>query len=87
LIDDARTPLIISGPVGKDGTTQQFFELKPRIEKLVEAQKRATTIIITNHSDTDIFSRKPAVTARIVAIKWIRKLRSDLKHSISPLNA
>ncbi|HWB26965.1 MAG TPA: preprotein translocase subunit SecA [Chitinophagaceae bacterium] len=41
LIDDARTPLIISGPVGKDNTTQQFFELKPRIEKLVEAQKRA----------------------------------------------
>jgi len=25
LIDDARTPLIISGPVGKDDTTQQFF--------------------------------------------------------------
>jgi len=41
LIDDARTPLIISGPVGKDNTTQQFFELKPRIEKLVDAQKRA----------------------------------------------
>jgi len=42
LIDDARTPLIISGPVGRDDTTQQFFELKPRIEKLVDAQKRAT---------------------------------------------
>src|SRR5205809_418537 len=41
LIDDARTPLIISGPVGRDDTTQQFFELKPRIERLVEAQKRA----------------------------------------------
>ena len=42
LIDDARTPLIISGPVGHSDNTQQFFELKPRIEKLVEAQKRAT---------------------------------------------
>src|SRR5215471_6595117 len=42
LVDDARTPLIISGPVGRDDTTQQFFELKPRIEKIVEAQKRAT---------------------------------------------
>jgi len=41
LIDDARTPLIISGPVGRDDTTQQFFELKPRIEKLVEVQKRS----------------------------------------------
>jgi len=42
LIDDARTPLIISGPIGRDDNTQQFFDLKPRIEKLVEAQKRAT---------------------------------------------
>lgn len=41
LIDDARTPLIISGPVGHSDNTQQFFDLKPRIEKLVEAQKRA----------------------------------------------
>lgn len=41
LIDDARTPLIISGPVGHNDNTDQFFELKPRIEKLVEAQKKA----------------------------------------------
>ncbi|BAV04202.1 protein translocase subunit secA [Filimonas lacunae] len=40
LIDDARTPLIISGPVGHSDNTQQFFELKPRIEKLVAEQKR-----------------------------------------------
>ncbi len=42
LIDDARTPLIISGPIGHSDNTQQFFDLKPRIEKLVEAQKKAT---------------------------------------------
>src|SRR5690554_6713834 len=41
LVDDARTPLIISGPVPK-GDEQEFDLLKPRIEKLVEAQKRAT---------------------------------------------
>ncbi|BFG71691.1 preprotein translocase subunit SecA [Sediminibacterium sp. KACHI17] len=41
LIDDARTPLIISGPIGHNTGEQQFFELKPRIEKLVEAQKKA----------------------------------------------
>jgi len=40
LIDDARTPLIISGPVPK-GEDQQFQEMKPRVVKLVEAQKRA----------------------------------------------
>ncbi|MDP3668052.1 MAG: preprotein translocase subunit SecA [Sediminibacterium sp.] len=42
LIDDARTPLIISGPIGHVTGEQQFFELKPRIEKLVDAQKKAT---------------------------------------------
>ncbi len=41
LIDDARTPLIISGPVSHSDNTQQFFDLKPRIERLVEAQKKA----------------------------------------------
>ena len=43
LIDDARTPLIISGPIGHQTGEQQFFELKPRIEKLVDAQKKATS--------------------------------------------
>ena len=39
LIDDARTPLIISGPIPR-GEEQQFHALKPRIEKIMEAQKR-----------------------------------------------
>jgi preprotein translocase subunit SecA len=38
LIDDARTPLIISGPTPK-GDNQEFAPLKPRIEKIVNAQK------------------------------------------------
>ena len=38
LIDDARTPLIISGPIPK-GDDQQFHILKPRIERVVNAQK------------------------------------------------
>jgi preprotein translocase subunit SecA len=38
LIDDARTPLIISGPTPK-GENQEFFALRPRVEKLVNAQK------------------------------------------------
>lgn len=41
LIDDARTPLIISGPVGKSDE-QDFYDLKPRVSKLVEVQKRLT---------------------------------------------
>lgn len=38
LIDDARTPLIISGPTPK-GDDQLFGNLKPQIQKLVSAQK------------------------------------------------
>ncbi|MBC8033651.1 MAG: hypothetical protein H7Y03_05860 [Chitinophagaceae bacterium] len=39
LIDDARTPLIISGPVPR-GDEQQYHLLKPRVHQLVEAQKQ-----------------------------------------------
>ena len=38
LIDDARTPLIISGPVPK-GEDQQFMEYKPLVERLYSNQK------------------------------------------------
>ncbi len=41
LIDDARTPLIISGPVPR-GDQQEYEALKPRIYQLVEAQKKLT---------------------------------------------
>ena len=39
LIDDARTPLIISGPTPK-GDEHEFHVLKPRIERVVQAQKQ-----------------------------------------------
>jgi len=39
LIDDARTPLIISGPTPK-GDEHEFHVLKPRIERVVQAQKK-----------------------------------------------
>src|SRR5690554_3929468 len=42
LIDDARTPLIISGPVPK-GDDQLFVELRPKVEKLVEKQRAMTS--------------------------------------------
>jgi preprotein translocase subunit SecA len=47
LIDDARTPLIISGPTAKSDT-QQFDELKPKVERLVSAQKRLVTQILAD---------------------------------------
>jgi preprotein translocase subunit SecA len=42
LIDDARTPLIISGPI-PHGEDQEFIQLKPDVVKLYEAQKRLVT--------------------------------------------
>jgi preprotein translocase subunit SecA len=45
LIDDARTPLIISGPIPR-GDQQEFDQLKPRVEKIVEAQKKVTNAFL-----------------------------------------
>ena len=42
LIDDARTPLIISGPVPK-GDEQLFDEYRPRVERLVKEQSNMAT--------------------------------------------
>lgn len=39
LIDDARTPLIISGPV-EQGTEQEYMALNPRVQRLYEAQRQ-----------------------------------------------
>ena len=42
LIDEARTPLIISGPTPK-GDEHEFDELKPKVQMLVSAQKQVAT--------------------------------------------
>lgn len=47
LIDDARTPLIISGPTPK-GDIHEFNELKPKIQKVVDAQKRYLTTALSD---------------------------------------
>ncbi len=45
LIDDARTPLIISGPIPR-GEDQSFEEFKPQVEKLVTAQRNLVTSML-----------------------------------------
>ncbi|MEM6964883.1 MAG: preprotein translocase subunit SecA [Bacteroidota bacterium] len=40
LIDDARTPLIISGPIPQGAEEQEYIALKPRVESLLAAQKK-----------------------------------------------
>jgi preprotein translocase subunit SecA len=47
LIDDARTPLIISGPVAQGQEEQEYIDLKPKVERLIDAQKRFATQYLT----------------------------------------
>lgn len=47
LIDDARTPLIISGPVPQ-GENQQFMEFKPQVQRLVDAQRKLVNQILAD---------------------------------------
>jgi preprotein translocase subunit SecA len=46
LIDDARTPVIISGPTPR-GDIHEFNELKPKVEKLFNAQRQLVTQLLT----------------------------------------
>ncbi|PPK85099.1 preprotein translocase subunit SecA [Neolewinella xylanilytica] len=47
LIDDARTPLIISGPVTNNADDQDYLELKPAIEKLINQQQKTSNKFLT----------------------------------------
>ncbi len=68
LIDDARTPLIISGPTPK-GDKHEFAELKPVVEKLVTAQRRLITTLIAD--------AKKKLTQEVEDSKAQKKLQED----------
>ncbi len=63
LIDDARTPLIISGPTPK-GDVHMFDDLKPKVERLVGEQKKLATKLLTdakkklNTTDAEVSDKK-----------------------------
>ena len=61
LIDDARTPLIISGPVPRN-EDQMFEEYRPLVERLVEAQKKLATQFLAE-ARTKIYSNDKDVVA------------------------
>lgn len=76
LIDDARTPLIISGPVPK-GDDQLFDEYRPNVEKVVEAQRRLVTKILaeakTKIASEDKETRKEGALLLFRAFKGLPK--------------
>ena len=47
LIDEARTPLIISGPVPNENKSDKYIEMKPRVESLVAAQKKLVAQLVS----------------------------------------
>jgi preprotein translocase subunit SecA len=49
LIDEARTPLIISGPVDRDD--QQFNDMRPRVERLFRLQKNLVATLVQQAED------------------------------------
>jgi preprotein translocase subunit SecA len=48
LIDDARTPLIISGPVTRGAEDQEYVELNPTVRRLLEEQTRIAARFLTD---------------------------------------
>jgi preprotein translocase subunit SecA len=48
LIDEARTPLIISGPVPQSNSQQKFEEMKPRVEAMVKAQQSLVASLVND---------------------------------------
>ncbi len=43
LIDDARTPLIISGPIPQGAEDQEYISLRPQVERLINVQRKLAT--------------------------------------------
>jgi preprotein translocase subunit SecA len=77
LIDDARTPLIISGPTEtSDKEQEKFYELKPRVEKLMRAQKEYINkaLNIAKNQLGDNPNLKPSDTASMMLLRAYRGL-------------
>ncbi len=47
LIDDARTPLIISGPITRGADDQEYVELNPTVKRLMDEQSKFTSQFLT----------------------------------------
>ena len=82
LIDDARTPLIISGPVAK-GDDQMFDNFKGNVEKVVNAQRRLVTSLLAEAKakipSEDKEVRKEGALALFRAFKGLPKNSALIK--------
>ena len=83
LIDDARTPLIISGPTAK-GDDQEFDRFKPVIEKLYNTQRMLVTTILADakrelSSNLDQKPDQPGAMALLRAYRGLPKNKALIK--------
>lgn len=83
LIDDARTPLIISGPVPK-GDDQLFMEYRSNVERVVQAQRRLVTQILSDAkvkiASDDKETRKEGALLLFRAFKGLPKNGALIKY-------
>ncbi len=79
LIDDARTPLIISGPVPK-GENQEFEVYRPKVETLVNAQRKLVTQILADAKKAlDSDDKEKAGLSLLRAYKGLPKNKALIK--------
>ena len=87
LIDDARTPLIISGPVPK-GEDQLFEQLRPLVERLVEVQRKLATQYLTEAKRLIASENKEEVEAGFLSLfrshKALPKNKALIKYLSEP---
>ena len=83
LIDDARTPLIISGPIPR-GEDQLFDDLKPKVDKLVSAQKALVTKYLSDAKELmksdDDKKKEEGVLALFRSFKGMPKNKPLIKY-------
>lgn len=88
LIDDARTPLIISGPTQED-SQGEFYELKPIVEKLFNKQKELVSNLLKDakkmlKEDNDEETRKTGAKYLLRAYRGLPKYKALMKYLSEP---
>lgn len=79
LIDEARTPLIISGPVSAGSTDHAFVDMNPRVKRLIEVQSRLVNTLVSEAEKSLATSTKEERTKAGVGL--LRAHRGMPKHS------
>ena len=77
LIDEARTPLIISGPVDRDD--HQFNDMKPRIERIFRLQKNLVATLVQQAEDMLNKGNKNDTEAGVLLFRSYRGLPKNNK--------